>query len=319
MDSILSQNYPNLEYIVMDGGSTDNSVEIIKKYQKHLTYWQSKPDGGQYYAINEALKRTSGEIMAWLNSDDKYHSAALFKVAYFFSAHKDIEWLTGRPTVLDADGNFTLIYDYLPVFSRKKFLNKDYGNPFIQQESTFWRRSLWDKAGGRLCTDLDFAGDLELWVRFFRHAQLFTVDTLLGGYRLHGNQKAALFMDKYIREATKVLDDEITLFNHGPYAELLPIVDPVAFNHAEMKSYIAAMYAANSSPACKLYYDLDLSVAYFLKTIGDLREDKLRTYEEELRHRENYLTAVKMSTSWRLTAPLRHMKTLFMKMRSLFR
>jgi glycosyltransferase involved in cell wall biosynthesis len=273
MDSILSQNYPNLEYIVMDGGSTDNSVEIIKKYAKHLTYWQSRPDGGQYDAINEGFKKTSGEIMAWLNSDDRYHNAALFKVASIFSKHREIEWLMGRPTIFDADGNFTLIYDYLPTFSREKYLNKDYKNPFLQQESTFWRRSLWEKAGAMLRTDLDLAGDIELWVRFFRHAQLFTVDTLLGGYRLYGNQKAALFMDEYIREADEVLDDEIALFTKGEFTKKLPMADPVAFSHVEMKSDIAAIYEANPGPSIKLSYDLDFAVSYFLNKLAALREE----------------------------------------------
>lgn len=145
IDSVLSQNYPNLEYIVMDGGSTDNSVEIIKKYEKYLIYWQSKPDGGQYRAINEGFKKTSGEILAWLNSDDMYHQSSFYKTAHVFSKYKEIDWITGRPTVFDRDGNIVLVFDYLPVFSREKYLNAGYSNPHIQQESTFWRRSLWKK------------------------------------------------------------------------------------------------------------------------------------------------------------------------------
>jgi glycosyltransferase involved in cell wall biosynthesis len=81
IDSVLSQNYPNLEYIIMDGGSTDISILIIKKYEKYLTYWQSQPDGGHYAALNQGFNKTTGEIMAWLNSDDKYHPNAFFKVA----------------------------------------------------------------------------------------------------------------------------------------------------------------------------------------------------------------------------------------------
>jgi glycosyltransferase involved in cell wall biosynthesis len=291
MDSVLSQKYPNLEYIVMDGGSTDNSIEIIKKYQKHLAYWQSKPDGGQYKAINEGFKKTSGEIMAWLNSDDKYHSAALLKVAYLFSNHKGIEWLMGRPTVFDRDGNFIYISaEYLPSYCREKYLFTTYREPCIQQESTFWRRSLWEKAGGMLRTDLDFAGDMELWVRFFRYAQLFTVEMLLGGYRLHGNQKAALFMDKYIKEADKVLDDEIVLFKKGKFTELLPMVDPVAVSHAEMKSFVSAIYDANTQPASKLSHDPDLAVTYYLKK-AEQTEQFLRQTRERAERAEAELNS----------------------------
>lgn len=221
IDSVLSQNYPNLEYVIMDGGSTDNSVGIIRKYEKYLAYWQSKPDGGQYDAINEGFKKTTGEIMAWLNSDDKYHHHALFKVAYIFTRCKTVEWMTGRYTKWDKDGDVSWIHlENLPVFSRERYLKRDYKEPFIQQESTFWLRSLWERASGRLRTDLKFAGDLELWVRFFRFAPLQRVDMLIGGYREHGNQKAVLFRDMYIEEAKGVLDEEIRRFHQEAYKEI---------------------------------------------------------------------------------------------------
>jgi len=277
IDSVLSQNYPNLEYIVMDGGSADNSVEIIKKFEKHLTYWQSKPDGGQYAAIDAGFKKTSGEIMAWLNSDDKYHTAAFFKAAYIFYKYKEIEWITGRPTVFDKDGNIILVFDYLPAFSRGNYLYEGYDKPHIQQESTFWRRSIWEKAGGMVRADLNFAGDMELWTRFFRHAQLFTVDTILGGYRYHGNQKAIVHLDKYVKEADTVLDDEIALLRKGEFRELLPVTNPITVSHAEMKSFIDAIYEADQYTASKPSADIDLVIAYFIKKIADMQQDNLGT------------------------------------------
>ena len=99
IDSILSQNYPNLEYVIMDGGSTDNSVNIIKKYEKHLTYWQSRPDDGQYPAINEGFKKTTGEIMTWINSDDILHPGSLETVADIFLI-AGVEWIMGGRTAL---------------------------------------------------------------------------------------------------------------------------------------------------------------------------------------------------------------------------
>lgn len=217
IDSVLSQNYTNLEYIIMDGGSSDNSVEIIKKYEKYLTYWQSRADGGQYAAIEDGFKRSTGDVMAWLNSDDKYHHNALYKVAYTFSTFRHIEWVVGRPTFWDGNGDVSHVDVSLHSYCREKILQKDYNNPYIQQESSFWRRSLWDKSGGYLLKTLEYAGDLELWLRFFRFAELHTVDAILGGYRKHGNQKAALCIDKYMAEADAILNVEIELFNSSKF------------------------------------------------------------------------------------------------------
>src|SRR5712672_634542 len=91
--SVLDQNYPNLEYVVIDGGSTDGSVEIIKKYERRLTWWISAPDGGQYEAINKGFARTTGEIMAWLNADDKYLPWTLSVVGDLMSTLPQVEWL----------------------------------------------------------------------------------------------------------------------------------------------------------------------------------------------------------------------------------
>jgi len=272
IDSILSQNYPNLEYLIMDGGSTDNSVEIIKKYEKYLTYWQSRPDKGQYDAINEGFKKSTGEIMAWLNSDDKYHHHALYKVAYVFTTYPHTEWITGRHTKWKANGELMWVYpESLARFSRENFLKKVYNDPSIQQESTFWRRSLWEKAGGMIRSDLDYAGDLELWMRFFRHAQLHSVETLLGGYREHGNQKAILYLDKYAKEAKKVLDAEIALFRQGDYPHLLPAPEPVIVYFKAIRSYIDAVYTANGNGIYKIWDDTESVNSYFLRKIEEYR------------------------------------------------
>ena len=97
LDSIISQGYPNLELIIMDGGSTDDTLQIIRRYEKHLAYWQSGPDGGQYSAIQEGFRRSTGEIMGWLNADDMFHPGAFAVVSDIFLACPEVEWLTGRP------------------------------------------------------------------------------------------------------------------------------------------------------------------------------------------------------------------------------
>ncbi len=208
IDSILSQNYPNLEYIVMDGGSSDNSIEIIKKHSDHIDFWQSKPDGGQYAALNGGFNRSTGTIMSWLNSDDKYHPYAFFKVADIFLSAPDVLWLTGRSTFWNKNNGISHITPFVNSYDLNKFLSFGYDSPYIQQESTFWRRELWNLAGAFLSPDLNFAGDLDLWMRFFRITSIFTVDSLFGGYRMHGNQKATLSFDKYKIEADGIINRE---------------------------------------------------------------------------------------------------------------
>jgi len=305
IDSILSQNYPNLEYIVMDGGSTDGSVEIIEKYAKHLAYWQSKPDGGQYNAVNDGFKRTSGEIMAWLNSDDKYHRDAFFKVAYLFASSPGVEWLSGHPAFWGKEGEFTHIEPVLPTYCRQDFLAGKYNQPFIQQESTFWKRSLWDRAGSSLSSELEYAGDLELWIRFFRHALLYSVDTLLGGYRSHGNQKACLFMDRYMAEAEAIIETEKKLQSelYAPMSTDAPT--PLELNIQRYKDYLSYQDGLKASP--KLMAATEEAFQYLLKKSSPnvaltANQDKLLVDVSVITAR---LFAVESALSWRITRPLR--------------
>ena len=260
IDSVLSQSYPNLEYIIMDGGSTDNSVEIIKKYEKYLTFWQSQPDGGQYAAINEGFRKTKGQIMTWLNSDDKFHPNAFLTVAGVFILRNDVEWISGRLNTLNEQGEQFWICEYLTPWSRSKYLKKQFLDPWIQQEGTFWRRHLWDRSGSSLRTDLEFAGDLELWTRFFRYSRLYAVDMLLAGYRSQPYSKSHQFMDKYLREANRILDEEIQLFQDGFHKELMTSPEPIQLT--EIRKGIA------------LLQDLDPALGSLIKGQGGWMSQK---------------------------------------------
>jgi glycosyltransferase involved in cell wall biosynthesis len=206
IQSVLSQNYPNLEYIIIDGGSTDNSVAIIKKYEKELVFWVSEPDKGLYDAIQKGFEKSTGEIMAWINSDDLYQPNAFFMVAEIFK-FKEVNWLQGIPSAYDEKGRT------VKINSLKRWSNLDYyiGNyKWIQQESVFWRRTLWEVSGKKMATEMKYAGDLELWLRFFRHEKLYVTSALLGGFRFRTEgQLSFTFMKDYLAEANGKIKDEI--------------------------------------------------------------------------------------------------------------
>lgn len=205
--SVIGQNYPNLEYIIIDGGSTDGSVEVIKKYEKHLSYWISEPDKGMYYAIQKGFDKATGEIFGWINSDDKLHPNSLFVIAEIFNSFQEVSWLTGCLSGFDDKGRTTSVIN-AKQWSKYHYYLNDY--KWIQQESTFWRKSLWEKAGATLNLQIKYAADFELWLRFFRYEKLFTVHTILGGFRLHSsNQLSFLHQEKYLKEVEDLINEEV--------------------------------------------------------------------------------------------------------------
>jgi len=202
--SVIGQGYPNLEYILIDGGSTDNSAEIIRKYEGRLAYWVSESDGGMYEAIQKGFAKSTGEIMGWINSDDILHRNALFTIAELFTL-PGVSWIQGIPNVIDEKGRLVQTINLGP-WSELRFYTDDY---CIQQESTFWRRELWNNAGGYISTEYKLAGDYELWSRFFHHAKLFTPSCMLGGFRLRRENQLSLNWDAYKTERNIVRETAI--------------------------------------------------------------------------------------------------------------
>jgi len=204
--SIVNQRYPNLEYFVVDGASTDGTTEIIRKYEKQISWWVSQPDKGVYDALNTGFARSTGDIMGWLNASDQLHIKSLFVVGSVFADLPSVEWITGRPTGYNSAGMTTHV-KALPRWSRFRFLAG--ANRYIQQESTFWRRTLWNRAGGHLDSGYRDAGDCELWVRFFRHASLYSVDALIGGFRRHADAITSVAREEYDRHFEEIIEREV--------------------------------------------------------------------------------------------------------------
>lgn len=199
--SVLSQDYPYVEYIVIDGGSTDGSKKILKKYSKRLAYWHSKKDNGQSDAINMGFAKATGDILCWLNSDDVYMAGALRLVASAFKANKEIQWLSALPATITTDNYVNYVAQppwYVQSLLRQGlYIQSALG--FVMQEGTFWRRSLWSAANSHL-KDVPYSMDWDLWKRFAQHSNLVLVQGLLAAYRLNPNRKNNDEHQKYYKE-----------------------------------------------------------------------------------------------------------------------
>lgn len=218
--SVLSQNYPNLEYIVIDGGSSDGTHAILKKYNDKLT-WISGKDKGQSDAINKGLKLAKGEIVSYLNSDDVLEYGALFKTAEFFTQNPDIFWVTGKCRIIDSKGakqrNFVTGYKnfclrFLRLRNALLVLN------FISQPATFWRREVVDEIG--LFDDsYRFSMDYDYWLRIFRKYRLGFMDDYLASFRVHegskGNRNLSGQLNESYRIAAKFTSLKLLLTLHG--------------------------------------------------------------------------------------------------------
>jgi len=185
--SVIDQRYPALEYFVQDGQSKDKTVEVLQEYQEKLSGWASEKDSGQSQAINRGFAKTSGEIMAWLNSDDLLLPGSLQTVGDYFNRHPDVDVVYGNRLMIDGDdqeigrwimpghdGNVLSWVDYVP------------------QETLFWRRRLWDKVGGHIDESFCFAMDWDLLVRFRDAGAKFAhIPQFLGAFRVHSEQKTS--------------------------------------------------------------------------------------------------------------------------------
>ncbi len=186
IQSVLNQDYPRIEYIVIDGGSTDGSVEIIKKYQRGISAWVSEPDRGQTEAINKGFNRANGEILAWLNSDDTYHHPHAVSEA--------VEYLIQNPNVAMVYADCNFINEADQIIGKFNAKQTDYrrlraGYVHIPQQTMFFRAADW-KALGPLDPSFYFAMDYDLWTRLAKHAPLkYLPGKTWANFRIHTSSK----------------------------------------------------------------------------------------------------------------------------------
>jgi glycosyltransferase involved in cell wall biosynthesis len=190
IQSVLSQDYTDLEYIVMDGGSTDETVSILEEYERSLS-WVSETDRGQSHAINKGLKRATGEVIAFLNSDDTYEPGALKKVGEFFASTPQAAWVTGQCRNIDSSDReirkVVALYKnlWLRLHSYTALQVLDY----VSQPATFWRREVVDKVGP-FDESLRYAMDYDYSLRVGRHYKLWVLHEYLANFRIHSTSKA---------------------------------------------------------------------------------------------------------------------------------
>lgn len=199
IQSVLTQSYPNLEYIVIDGGSTDGSVDIIRKYQGSLAYWTSEPDRGQADAINKGFALATGAIMGWLNSDDLLLPQAIRWVVDNFRKHPDWNVTCGFREVIDAQGVFKV--HWVRELPEPEVLRRDC---CIAQETVYWRREVWNRVGP-LDIGLQYAVDYDYWQRMLIADYRFNLMAhYLGAFRLHDASKGATQHDVERREVEAI-------------------------------------------------------------------------------------------------------------------
>lgn len=217
IQSVLSQAYPNLEYIIIDGGSSDGSIDIIRRYEKYLTYWVSEADKGQTHAINKGLSRASGSIIAYLNSDDYYLPGSLRRVADFFLENEHIDIVHGKCRIVDQNGkkldekygsinSFEDIVDVWNVWLNRRC--------FVQPE-VFWRRRISDRVGP-FREELYYVMDFEYWARILRAGGVVgSIDAELSCFRVTGNQKTSQW--------NAVMDELLALIRSWIWDQSAPI------------------------------------------------------------------------------------------------
>jgi len=186
LQSVLTQDYPHKEYLVLDGGSTDGSADIIRRYAERLDYWVSESDRGQAHAINTGFARAKGDVLGWLNSDDTLLPGALTAMAETFAAHPEVDLVYGDFVYTDPDGNHLRRRHVFPNLTYETLWHHDY----LGQPAVFFRRSLWERIGP-LDESLYNCMDWDLFLNMWKVCHPLHIPRVLATYRLQPSSKSA--------------------------------------------------------------------------------------------------------------------------------
>lgn len=220
IESVLSQEGDfEIEYIVMDGGSTDRTIDIVKSYDKKILAgiypikcngvafkWLSGKDAGMYDAINKGFQMATGNIYAWINSDDFYLPEAFLKISFIFKNYPEVDWLKGKTALMNNPETGALTRQSCHLFKQEWIKRGIYGRylNFINQDSVFWKKELWQKIGS-IDNKLKLAGDYYLWVNMAKYAKLYSLNSEVSCYRRMEGSLGQKSMEMYRKEQEKII------------------------------------------------------------------------------------------------------------------
>jgi glycosyltransferase involved in cell wall biosynthesis len=208
LTSIFAQADVNLEVIVVDGGSTDGSVDLIKRHASQLAWWVSEPDRGQSHALNKGFAKATGDWLTWLNSDDLFLAGALLTLREKIEREPEKQWWIGGGRFIDERGRVLRHYRAPAGLVHPSQLS-DWRTHWFAQPGTFFSRRLFAEAGGQVREDLRYAMDLELWLRFLAKSSPGFIDSELSAYRLHAAAKTTVLTPDCELEIVRVLTEQL--------------------------------------------------------------------------------------------------------------
>ncbi len=291
--SVLGQDYPNLEYIIIDGGSSDDSVEIIRKYADRLAYWESEPDRGQSHAINKGFARASGEIFGWLNSDDWYHPGALRAVAEAFAANPEAGAVVGAGEMVDEVGKVLLTSARTSVTTASLYR---WDEEYFWQPSCFFRQGVWNECGP-LDENIHYAMDLDFWIKIAKKYEIKTIAASLTVNLSHSMAKTTKDVHKAIVDSSFVvlrhggeICARLLLQGHfeklyGEIAVIGQLHEKIAALNIEIEKYKYDMLMLNNEIADKVI--------------------RIEQYVSALDQKDKEISMILNSISWKITRPVR--------------
>lgn len=281
--SVLTQGYTNLEYIVVDGGSTDDSVEIIRRYEHHLAYWVSEPDKGQSQAINKGFALATGEIFAWLNSDDRYAPGSLQAVVEAFAVNPQAGVVVGAGEYVDERGNAIRLTVPGDISLESIYAWFD---GYFWQPSCFFTREAWRECGP-LDEALEYAMDLDLWLKMAKKFRFASIGALLSTSLKHPGAKSTAHVHTSDQVAMEVI------VKQGGVAGVLAALDSYSRRLLSYEPYYQGLLA-----------ERDARLAERDRLVAE-QENLIALREREAAQRAGEIAAMRQSISWRITKPLR--------------